>query len=535
MSNTELPDQNPSDARHLSTTLCEVLGQQLNVVPHDPLFQRACRDETCHADCACSLGIFVDELSQYAWSLTIRNIAVNGRRFDAHGVVQSLDRASLIRSAKAVRQLIEQSTAVSELNEQLNCFAEQASGDLEEACWFRTMADQVAACRPNDPFVQLCDRMLPKLRSLLHARSVLVIRDSAAGEAELVALESELSDFESVEQCCLQLVRRYGTNVGEPFVRNVDFLLRPDEDPKIYDGASGVILVRIGAAEHQFGWLVAVDRCDAVGTPAQSRRGETEFGTHEATLMETAAVLLATHAANCELFEEQEQTLVGVVTAMVNALDARDPYTRGHSHRVALISQRLGQELGLDAAECENIHLSGLLHDIGKIGVPDQVLLKDGALNLKERLQIEQHTVIGNSILEPVAKLSHILPGVLHHHERVDGGGYPARLAGDNIPLVGRILAVADAYDAMTTSRPYRSAMPTGQAEAILLEGAGSHWDERVLDAFFSVLDDVRRIYDRDEHHESNQRQSLLQYARFEDASQGTLSERLQSTSYGAE
>ncbi|MCA9048512.1 MAG: HD-GYP domain-containing protein, partial [Planctomycetaceae bacterium] len=287
------------------------------------------------------------------------------------------------------------------------------------------------------------------------------------------------------------------------------------------------ILTRIGSDQQHFGWLVALERLSPVGVPFQSRSSEAEFGTHEATLMETAAVMLATHAANCQLFAEQEQTLVGVVRAMVNALDARDPYTRGHSHRVAQIGHCVARELGLNEDEADDVYLAGLLHDIGKIGVPDFVLLKNGPLTADERRQIEQHTVIGHSILSPVRQLSHVLPGVLHHHERMDGNGYPKRLRDDEIPLAGRILAVADSFDAMTTSRPYRTAMATAEAEKILIQGAGGQWDQTVLDAFFAVMPDVRRIYERDAAQCTKTHQSILQYGRFEDECQGKLMQRL--------
>jgi HD-GYP domain-containing protein (c-di-GMP phosphodiesterase class II) len=138
--------------------------------------------------------------------------------------------------------------------------------------------------------------------------------------------------------------------------------------------------------------------------------------------------------------------------------------------------------------------MAGLLHDIGKIGVPDYVLGKPDRLTDEEFAQIKRHPEIGCAILKHLKQLHFVLPGVLHHHESFDGRGYPHGLAGDSIPLLGRIIAVADAYDAMTSDRPYRSGMPTEKAEAILRSGAGKQWDPRMIEAFFQEIDEAHQI-----------------------------------------
>lgn len=461
--------------------------------------------------------------SDQCWIIDIERLDISGLKLDVRGRVEAVSEAAVKRSLNAAVELASQATAIDELNNQLACFVEQVSDDLEEAAWFRKMAEEVAACRADDPIEELCDRILPKLRQLLHARAVFVIEDIASSDAQMatVAMNSDANTGRTTEQTCYQLVSRFRNENARPVIRNAEFLLGENVDQADTPGVSGFIIVRIGNDEQNYGWLVAIDRMETINAHVQSRCSESEFGTHEATLMGSAAVLLATHAANRSLFDEQEQTLFGVVTAMVNALDARDPYTRGHSHRVALIGKELALEMGMSEEEAEDVHLSGLLHDIGKIGVSDHVLLKNGPLNQEERHQIEQHTTIGHSILSPVRQLEHILPGVLHHHERIDGTGYPGKLAAAEIPVAGRILAVADAYDAMTTTRPYRNAMPVDKAEYILLEGIGTHWDEEVVVAFFKAQHRIRAIYAKDEDHESNQPASVLQHGLFEDLSQG--------------
>ena len=148
-------------------------------------------------------------------------------------------------------------------------------------------------------------------------------------------------------------------------------------------------------------------------------------------------------------------------TALVATLDARDRYTAGHSAAVAIYASDIARRMGLSEHEQELVHLCGLVHDIGKIGLPAGLLEKPGALTLEERRQMEQHSTIGERILRNVDDYSEIAAIVRHHHERVDGNGYPDGLVGDEIPLLARIISVADAYNAMTSDRPYRDAMPS--------------------------------------------------------------------------
>jgi HAMP domain-containing protein len=188
---------------------------------------------------------------------------------------------------------------------------------------------------------------------------------------------------------------------------------------------------------------------------------------------------------NADLIESYFATLAA-------ALDARDPYTAGHSVRVAHYAVHIGRLAGLSAGVIADLRRSALLHDIGKIGVRDAVLLKDGKLTDEEFAQIKRHPELGEAILlqvQPQDAMAPLLPGVRSHHERWDGKGYPDGLAAEHIPLFGRILAVADAFDAMTSDRPYRKGMPIVKARAILQEGAGTQWDARFVHHFVAWLD----------------------------------------------
>jgi putative nucleotidyltransferase with HDIG domain len=190
-----------------------------------------------------------------------------------------------------------------------------------------------------------------------------------------------------------------------------------------------------------------------------------------------------------------ERANLSFASALVTTLDARDRYTAGHSAAVAVYSRDVAQRLGLPSATQQLAHLSGLLHDIGKIGVPPGVLEKNGPLTLQERQKMEEHSVIGERILANVEAYAEIARIVRHHHERLDGQGYPDGLSGEEIPLISRIICVADAYNAMTSDRPYRDAMPVATARSRLLQAAGTQFDGEVVAAFDELLEHASDTY----------------------------------------
>jgi putative nucleotidyltransferase with HDIG domain len=189
-----------------------------------------------------------------------------------------------------------------------------------------------------------------------------------------------------------------------------------------------------------------------------------------------------------EVNQQLERANLSFAGALVATLDARDRYTAGHSAAVAVYSRDIAKRLGISEEEQQLIHLCGLVHDIGKVGLPAGLLEKAGALTLEERRQMEQHPVIGERILSKVEDYADIARVVRHHHERVDGLGYPDSLKGDEIPLLSRIIAVADAYNAMTSDRPYRDAMPSRVARLRLAQAVESQFDTTVVAAFEAVL-----------------------------------------------
>ena len=190
--------------------------------------------------------------------------------------------------------------------------------------------------------------------------------------------------------------------------------------------------------------------------------------------------------------QELSTAYIQTIRALAEAIDAKDHYTRGHSERVAVYASRMARRMNLRKELVERVYFSGLLHDVGKIGIPDAIITKPSRLSKEEYLEMQKHPEIGAKILEPVQFLKHIIPCVRHHHEWFDGSssGYPMRLAGDQIPQPSRIIVVADTVEAMTSDRPYRKALPLDVVVRELHKYSGTQFDPKCVEAFLSLLED---------------------------------------------
>lgn len=220
-----------------------------------------------------------------------------------------------------------------------------------------------------------------------------------------------------------------------------------------------------------------------------------QVSSHETKLMESISGMLGACMENAELYHRQHMTFIGTVKALSAAIDAKDQYTQGHSERVAMLSEMLALKVGYSEEEAGRIRISGLVHDVGKIGVAEAVLCKPGRLTDEEFDMIKTHPRIGHEIMKEIPDLHDILPGVLHHHERWDGHGYPGNLAGEDIPRMARIMALADTFDAMSSNRAYRAGMSRDKVFAEFKKCAGTQFDPDLVEPFlaldFSIYDEM--------------------------------------------
>ncbi len=221
-----------------------------------------------------------------------------------------------------------------------------------------------------------------------------------------------------------------------------------------------------------------------VGVLQVVNKREGIFDQSDVEKLEAFAGFAASLLTRAKLFERLRRQYLGTIASLAEAVDVKDPYTHGHSLRVSAYSQMLAQAIGLSPAQTFHLRISSLLHDIGKIGIPDPILQKNGPLNDEEFARIRTHCDEGVKILKPVRMTPEIYEGIYHHHEKWDGTGYPSKLKGTDIPLFARIIAFSDACDTITTERPYKKPRSFAQAREIILKDTGSHFDPELAPVF---------------------------------------------------
>ncbi len=217
-----------------------------------------------------------------------------------------------------------------------------------------------------------------------------------------------------------------------------------------------------------------------------NKRGDRTFTERDMVLFKPLSAQAAVSIERAKLYEDLEDMYISTVKSLAAAIDAKDPYTRGHSERVTRFSMLIAKELGLDDKTQRDVQLCGLLHDVGKIGVPISVLRKKDKLTDEDWKHIRRHPVLGAEIISPIAQLKELIPNIRHHHERYDGKGYPDKLKGEDIPLISRILAVADTFDALTSERPYRSGLADKAALEEMEVVKGTQLDPACVDTFIT-------------------------------------------------
>ena len=270
---------------------------------------------------------------------------------------------------------------------------------------------------------------------------------------------------------------------GEPWVMND--LHKDARFSHLRDICSHVLCVPVTVSDVGVGAITAVKRF-----------GKERFFMGDVKLISALSKQVAIVVKNAHLFSNVRSLFLNLVKSLISIVEAKHKYTRGHSERVNKISCFLGKPLGLGRHAREVLHWASLFHDVGKISVPDAILNKPGKLTEEEFDAIKQHPVVGYNVLSHIEQLREALPGIRHHHEKLDGSGYPDGLKGDEIPLMAKIIAVADVYDALTSSRSYRPAMSISKALAIMHDGEGKHFDSRVLRMFVQKHGEMMRKLD---------------------------------------
>jgi HD-GYP domain-containing protein (c-di-GMP phosphodiesterase class II) len=329
---------------------------------------------------------------------------------------------------------------------------------------------------PNEYFQRYSEDLL----ELIHARTLVVfVQPSDGGEVTVF-----FAGDRPVSEIRLESIARYLVNHSQDYFGPL-LLNDLNEHPvlaKLLDGPQhSMLAIPLRTSQSVFGTIVAIDRTDGDA-----------FGSVDAKLVTTITEQTASFLHNRFLIDDLNGLLIAVLTSLVNAIDAKDPYTSGHSQRVAALSWRIAVELGVPSRQATEMYLAGLLHDIGKIGVNDGVLLKPGRLTGDEFTRVKQHPLIGAKIITGIKQLQNIIPGVLCHHERQDGSGYPYGLVGDEIPLMGAVVAIADCFDAMTSTRTYRRAMAATEVLREIADPACGLFSPQVVQALLRCRPDER-------------------------------------------
>lgn len=320
-------------------------------------------------------------------------------------------------------------------------------------------------------------------------RAATLLLDADAGSLLLVDPETDELFFEVATgnkgEKLKEMRLKPGEGIAGWVVQNGEPVLSNDVqgDRRFFKGADHVstyetrsmVAVPVKSGNGIIGVLQAINKFDMDFTP------------EDMELLTSLAHQVGPAIENARMYEAMRETFYGVSMALAEALEKRDYYTGGHANRVSTYCMSIGSKLNLGEKEMESLWLASILHDVGKIGVEDRVLQKSGPLDEEEFAVMSRHSEYGSEILSHIKSHRAVIPGVRGHHEKYDGSGYPDKLKGNEIPLVARIISVADAFDAMTSDRPYRKSLSHRQAFEELVRCKGTQFDPDVVDAFLAA------------------------------------------------
>jgi HD-GYP domain-containing protein (c-di-GMP phosphodiesterase class II) len=373
-------------------------------------------------------------------------------------------------------------TTAQQVPQQIEKFSNELSKAYEEIVLLYTLSTNMQVTQSSASYLQMaCDQ----LTQLVQVEGIAIFVEREANGHKQIALAAG-SGVMTIDPVRADILQMY---LAEELRAGKDALIDSTQDGLKYqwpDTVRNIIAVPLGNAEKMSGCLVATNALE-----------KPDFDTTDIKLFNSVANQCMVFIENNRLFDELKELFIGCLKALTNSIDAKDQYTRGHSERVAFISRWIAEQLARVRPVSEklihHVYLAGLLHDIGKIGIGESVLRKNGRLTEEEFAIIQSHPRIGASILSGIHQMEEIVPGVLGHHERMDGKGYPQGLKGDEIPLVARIVSLADAFDAMTSRRVYRNAMNIQKALDIIEDGMGTQFDEEIARVFLDS--DIQKLW----------------------------------------
>jgi len=378
--------------------------------------------------------------------------------------------------------------------EQMDMISAELAQSYEELVLLHKISTNMEIVEPDANFLQMaCD----SLTEIVNVEGIAVLQEKTINEQSRFVLVSGAGVIDIDNRMTAMLYNRLREQIDD----GREALLDSEVDaPFRYEwpeNIRNIIVVPLSGkekaenkqspADRLIGMLVAVNRLD-----------KPDFDSTDVKLFTSVASQCAVFVENNRLFGDLKELFIGSLKALTRSIDAKDRYTRGHSERVAFISkwiaERLAPSENLDQEQIHKIYLAGLLHDIGKIGIDEKVLCKTGRLTKQERNRLRTHPSIGANILSGIKQMRDIIPGVLYHHERIDGKGYPEGLKGDEIPLMGKIVGMADSFDAMTSERTYHDPLGVDDAVREIESRLGSQFDEKVGTVF--IKSDVYHLWD---------------------------------------
>ncbi len=375
---------------------------------------------------------------------------------------------------EVLQWLVEDGQAKQVAKEELATLSANLANTYEELSLLYRISGSMRVTQGAGEFLENICRELLEIIHIQAAGAVLHPREHSGGSEQVVLTGQAPLSAEQLselvrEHLAPRLASEMRATIENQFAESVGWA------GAAASGVRSLIAVPLTSAEKYKGVLIGINKIGG------------EFDTIDLKLVSSISSGAAVFLENHHLYEDLQDLLMGMLHALTASIDAKDPYTCGHSRRVALISRKLAELSGFDPERVGRMYLAGLLHDVGKIGMPESVLLKKGRLTDEEYEKVKQHPEVSATILSGIRQMQDVFPAVLYHHERPDGRGYPAGLAGDEIPLEALIVGLADSFDAMSSCRTYREAMPLDEVVAEVRRCSGKQFDPALVDRLLSL------------------------------------------------